>query len=68
MNMFLWGGAAAGIVSINTPATIAGDYNSGSAQFGQRDYNVSGNLVIVDDGSADTSTLGCNTFINSIWH
>ncbi len=63
MQMFLWTGASAGVLNVNSPGPIAGGYVTEAGQFGQGSYNVTGNLVIVDDGSA-APTEGCGTLVN----
>jgi hypothetical protein len=51
-------------LSISSPASLQGDYPAVSAAFGDTNYSsFSGNLVLVDDGSANP-TLGCNALVN----
>jgi|GEM_PF-332912 len=64
MQMFLWTGASAGVLNVNSPGTIAGGYTTTAAQFGQGSFNVTGDLVIVDDGSG-TPTEGCGALTNA---
>lgn len=65
MQMFLWGSVNSGTttMTVNSPATTAGSYTAVAAGFGPLNYAVTGDLVIVNDGSADGSQ-GCNTLIN----
>ena len=63
MQMFLWTGASAGVLNVNSPGPIAGGYGTVAANFGQGVFNVTGDLVIVDDGSA-APTEGCNALVN----
>jgi len=63
MQMYLWTGASSGNLNVNSPATIAGGYTFESAQFGQSVFNVTGNLVEVNDGTA-LPTEGCNALAN----
>lgn len=65
MQMFLWTGQATTIFDVNSPATIAGNYNAVEAGFGPAlpATPITGNLVIVDDGSASPSE-GCNALTN----
>ncbi len=63
MQMYLWTGASAGTLDVNSPASIAGGYASTAAQFGQGTFSVTGNLVEVDDGTA-APTEGCNALVN----
>ncbi len=52
-------------LSIDSPAALQGDFPAVNAAFGDTDYNnFSGNLVLVDDGSADP-TLACNPLTNA---
>ena len=52
-------------VTINSPANLQGDLVAVMSAFGNTTFNdYSGNLVLVDDGSAD-STLGCNSLTNA---
>ncbi len=64
MQMFLWTGASAGVLNVNSPGTIAGGYGTTAGQFGQGSYNITGNLVIVDDASA-APTEGCGALANA---
>ncbi len=63
MQMYLWTGASAGTLNVNSPGSIAGPYSTESAQFGATTYNINGNLVIVNDGSA-TPNEGCGALVN----
>lgn len=60
MEMYIWSETTA---SVNSPTSIVGDYHDRIGQFGAQTFNVTGNLVIVDDGTAAPST-GCNPLIN----
>ncbi len=64
MQMFLWTGASSGTLTVNSPGSIAGGYGAAAAQFGQGSYNVTGNLVIVSDGSG-APTEGCGALTNA---
>lgn len=50
-------------VTINSPAAIAGLYAAGGASFGPSVYNVTADVVLVDDG-AGTSTDACDALVN----
>jgi PKD repeat protein len=64
MQMFLWSGNANGTVTINSPSGLAGAYTAAQAGFGGLN-TVTGNLVLVDDGTAPTAD-GCeNPFVNA---
>jgi hypothetical protein len=62
MQMFIWDARTTNkFLTINSPSGIAGEYVTGTAQFGGTITStpVSGNLMLVNDGSA-TPTLGCS--------
>lgn len=65
MQMFLWtnGGAATTDFTVNGPAAAAGNYTAVTAQFGDNNYNLTGNLVLADDGTA-APTEACNPLTN----
>ena len=51
--------------TVNSPSNLQGDYFAVKSAFGDTDFTAySGNLVLVNDGSADP-TLGCNSFANA---
>jgi len=64
MQMYLWTGASAGTLNVNSPGTISGSYGTVAAQFGLGTFNITGNLVIVNDGSA-APTEGCGALANA---
>lgn len=57
MQMFVWT-APLGLV-VNTPAPIAGVYMAGTAQFGPTSFNLTRDVVLVDDGSGAFVNDGC---------
>jgi len=63
MSMFLWNNSV-GFVTANSPAPVAGNYSYTPAAFGATNYNVTGSVVIVNDGSA-APTEGCGTLTNT---
>jgi extracellular elastinolytic metalloproteinase len=64
MQMYLWtGGGALSSFDVNSPVGISDRYDSQGAGFGSESYNVTGNMVLVDDGTANPSE-GCNPLIN----
>jgi len=65
MNMFLWDQTQEKQFFVDAPAAIEGGYDCSTAQFGATltSTPITGNLVIVDDGSADP-TFGCNDIVN----
>ncbi len=55
------------VLRVTDPVSIAGDYDAGVALFGPAiDGTVTGILEIVDDGSGDTSSEGCDTLVNDL--
>ena len=50
---------------VNAPAGIAGNYAAQGASFGPQTYNVTGDLVLVDDGVAPI-TDGCEPPVNNV--
>ena len=57
-------------LTVNSPAAVAGSYLTGSASFGPQTFDVTGNLVLVNDGQvvgADGATSdACETpFVNA---
>jgi len=55
------------LLRVTAPESIAGDYDAGVAQFGPPiDGTLSGSLMIVDDGTGDTSSEGCNPLVNDL--
>jgi hypothetical protein len=65
MEMYLWtGGGSQSTFNVNSPTGLAGQYESAGAQFGASSYNITGDLVIVNDGSANPSE-GCGTLTNT---
>ena len=63
MQMFLWSPSSNSVLDVNSPASIAGDYDMVVGSFGPSTFNVTGDLVIVDDGSGAPSE-GCGTLTN----
>ncbi|GMU63752.1 MAG: peptidase M36 [Acidobacteriota bacterium] len=57
MQMFVWT-APLGL-EINSPAPIAGIYQAGTASFGPQTYNITHNVVLVNDGSGTVTDDGC---------
>ncbi len=67
MQMFLWNGSITGSFTVNSPGTIAGNYPSTNGAFGSANYSVTADIVLVDDGTGATSTLGCGTsYVNNV--
>jgi Zn-dependent metalloprotease len=55
------------LLTVTAPDYLAGDYEAGAAQFGPPvDGTLSGSLMIVDDGSGDTSSEGCGELVNDL--
>jgi len=62
MQMFLWDNTL-GAVTANSPPSVAGNYSYTAAAFGAATYNITGNVVIANDGSA-APTEACGTLVN----
>jgi len=62
MQMFLWDMATQCLV--NSPAAISGNYTFAQASFGATNYNVTNDIVLVNDGSVNP-TLGCAPLVNA---
>jgi len=55
------------VLTVTAPDNIAGDYAAAAAGFGAPiDGDLSGTLMIVDDGSGDTSSEGCGPLVNDL--
>lgn len=72
MQVFLWDGLTQHEVDINSPSNFAGMLTTGAAAFGPRDFDVTADLVLVDDGVVDPNEAdatihdGCETpFVNA---
>ncbi len=63
MQMFLWSATSNTDFSVNSPSAISGSYTSVVANFGSNNFDVTGDLVIVDDGTGSGSE-GCNALVN----
>ncbi len=67
MQMYLWTGGSSvqNLMNVNSPATVAGPYSSLEGTFGPGlpATPITGNLVLVDDGTANPNE-GCNALIN----
>lgn len=69
MQMFLWGasgGDGGALMKVNAPSKNAGEYSAAGASFGDplTETPITGNLVLVDDGTTNSSE-GCNTLTNN---
>jgi len=58
MQMYVFDGNGLRLVTVNTPASIAGPYTSGLAAFGPAAFDVTNDVVLVNDGSG-AITDGC---------
>lgn len=53
-------------VTINAPASIAGVKDAGTATFGPQAFDLTGDVVVVNDGAGAATTDGCETpFVNA---
>lgn len=51
---------------VNAPGAIAGQYGVQQAAFGPQNYTVTGDVVLVDDGSGASITDGCEPPVNNV--
>lgn len=69
MQMFLWNSVPP-TFTVNAPEELAGTYVAAGASFGPSPFNISGDLIIVDDGNdqggTGTTTDACQTIINDL--
>lgn len=65
MQMFIWLPAADHLVTVHSPASIAGDYVAGGATFGPSldETGLTSDVVLADDGTG-TSSDACEPLIN----
>ncbi|MBW2277525.1 MAG: M36 family metallopeptidase [Deltaproteobacteria bacterium] len=63
MQQYIWSDPYGLIVTLTTPAALVGDYPASGAGFGPQTYDVTEEVVIVDDGSG-TITDGCEAIDN----
>ena len=61
MQMYLWNSST---FTVTAPSTVLGSYSAPVAAFGAQVYDISGQVIIVNDGSANP-TLGCNSLVNA---
>jgi len=61
MQMFVWTNPNGAVLTVNSPGSVAGDYNAAPAAFGAAldPAGTTADLALVDDGSADPE-LGCS--------
>jgi len=64
MQMYFWPLPAQGDVTVNSPMISLLD-DPAFANFGPTSYNVTGDLVLVDDGTANPS-FGCSALVNGV--
>jgi Zn-dependent metalloprotease len=54
------------VVTVNAPPVIAGDKPAGTAQWGPAAFDLTGDLVLVNDGAGASPNDGCETpFVNA---
>ncbi|HNT21771.1 MAG TPA: M36 family metallopeptidase [Saprospiraceae bacterium] len=66
MRMFVWNQSGSKLFKVIAPASLAREFETGSAEFGPNISTVplSGKLVLVSDGS-NNPTLGCKSLVNA---
>jgi hypothetical protein len=60
MQMYIFSGASGQVVEVNSPAPIAGALQAAAAAFGPADFDITGDVVLVNDG-VGTLSDGCET-------
>lgn len=63
MQMFLWSPPTTTAFSVNSPNNIADDYDAIVASFGNQNFSLSGDLVLVEDGSGTNEA--CDPITNA---
>jgi len=64
MQMYLWSGNVSSTLTVNSPPSVAGNYNSAPAGFGPNVVTpITADFVLVDDGTGVTSDA-CEPLIN----
>ena len=63
MQMYLWDGLKDAEATITAPAELAGSLVFGTALFGPQGFDVTGDVVLLDDGVAPSSD-GCTAAVN----
>ncbi len=63
MQMYLFNGFTDNHLTVTAPAAIAGNYAVGTAAFGPQFFNISGDVVPINEGG---STLGCNALTTNV--
>uniref|UniRef100_A0A832I5P0 PA domain-containing protein n=1 Tax=Eiseniibacteriota bacterium TaxID=2212470 RepID=A0A832I5P0_UNCEI len=64
MQMYVWNRSAVR-VAVQAPPSIAGDLAAGTASFGPQSFDVSGDVVIADDGAAPAGDA-CTALVNAV--
>jgi large repetitive protein len=59
MQLFIFSGPVTDSLTVNSPASIDGEYPTGLASFGPTNFDLTGDLVLVNDGQG-TTTDGCD--------
>ena len=65
MQMFIWTSPFGQLATVNSPASIAGEYVANPSNSGGTADGLTGDLIVVDDGVAP-STDGCETIVNDL--
>lgn len=63
MQMFLWNSTSS-IVTVNAPNNVIGNYSTTSAAFGPQSFNITSDVVIATDSTANP-TLACGALTNA---
>lgn len=64
MQMFIWNASSTSQFTVNTPQAAAGNYTTAVAGFGPSSFNISGQVILANDGTS-SPTLACNPLTNA---
>ena len=68
MQMYLFDGLVVGEFTVTAPSSIAGSYDFGVASFGASTYDLTGDLVLVQDSGGTSTTDGCESITNAVYN
>lgn len=65
VQMYLFNGQGSASLTVTAPSTVAGSKTTSSAAFGPANFDVTADLVLVDDGAGTTSDACEKPFVNA---
>ena len=66
IQMYLWSGVSPGEVKVLTPANIAGSKPTGTGGFGNDDFDITGSVVLAQDGQGADVADACEPLTNTV--